>query len=380
MLHFGAWATFLTVVMYTANLWGVLMFIFLMSHALCVPAAAALTAAAAAALTAAAATAPQVELPKQLWHLSRADQRLKRAYNRVGESARKLLSAQESWGAELAKWERMKEAIASESYGAVPSDEPSAVRGESAAGAVAAATQVVPGEGGTSGGPAVQYRDELGHFVREISISPARAGAPLAGAVPGLQTLVDVALVGETGRSTVRSLEAGRPDRRTGGAINVDWSNKDKAQAALEGLHETFRAEAFLWRQVTPPPPRLATTTTTTTTTTTASAHHRYPPQANQVFAPRSTPPSSSTRWRPSPAADATKSTRPRPACRTRPRPTPPHRRHLPCRYKAVAAAPAFAEPVPRRGRQIGARAVGRRAGQGALASHSHRCRHATRF
>ena len=34
VLHFGAWATFLTVVMYTANLWGVLMFIFLMSHAL----------------------------------------------------------------------------------------------------------------------------------------------------------------------------------------------------------------------------------------------------------------------------------------------------------------------------------------------------------
>ena len=80
----------------------------------------------------------------------------------------------------------MKEAIASESYGAVPSDEPSAVRGESAAGAVAA-TQMVPGEGGTSGGPAVQYKSELEHFVREISISPARAGAPLAGAVPGLQ-------------------------------------------------------------------------------------------------------------------------------------------------------------------------------------------------
>ena len=96
----------------------------------------------------------------------------------MGESARKLLSAQESWGTELAKWERMKEALASESYGAVPSDEPSAMRGESAAGAVAATTtQVVPGEGGTSGGPAVQYRDELAHFVREISISPARAGA-----------------------------------------------------------------------------------------------------------------------------------------------------------------------------------------------------------
>ena len=37
VLHFGAWATFLTVVMYTANLWGVLMFIFLMSHALVRP-------------------------------------------------------------------------------------------------------------------------------------------------------------------------------------------------------------------------------------------------------------------------------------------------------------------------------------------------------
>ena len=64
VLHFGAWATFLTVVMYTANLWGVLMFIFLMSHALVrspppprsPPAAAALTAS-AAALTAAAAAA-----------------------------------------------------------------------------------------------------------------------------------------------------------------------------------------------------------------------------------------------------------------------------------------------------------------------------------
>ena len=72
---------------------------------------------------------------------------------------------------------------------------------------------------------------------------------------------MDVALVGETGRSTRAVTRGGTAsDRRTGGAINVDWGNKDKAQAALEGLHETFRAEAFLWRQVT----------------TAADLHHRH--------------------------------------------------------------------------------------------------------